>query len=302
MANLRDLRLRMRAIQQTLQVTKAMDLISTAKLRKGRRLLLDMEPYFTRIQKLMYDLLSGARMEKSIFFEGSRFDSSKIRTQQLPGRTAIVAISSDKGLAGGYNTNIYRHVNELCSQVKNPVLIIVGASAYKHFVHSQWLVLENYIFHSRLPDLDDAKTIADYLLSQYLSGMFDEVHIVYTHMYSTVKILPRDLQVLPLNENKIQEEFQEIGEERREIDFEYWPSTKVVFDSLVPMYVKGIIYSCLIEAYASEQKERMTAMDEASKNAEEMLTKLHILYNRTRQAGITQEMTEIVGGSEALKN
>ena len=292
MANLRDVRLRMRAIQQTLQVTKAMNLISTAKLRKGRRTLQDVEPYFTRIRKTMFDILSGASMEESKFFTGSGKKESA--------RTAIVVVTSDKGLAGGYNANIFRQVNQLCEKVKNPVLILVGAVGYRYFIHSPWLVMENYSFKSRMPELDEAKEIAEYLISQYLWGIFDEIHIVYTHMYSSIKLLPREEQILPLNIDRMQEEFEKTEGKRVELQFEYLPSKESVFDALVPVFIKGIIYGSLVEAYASEQSSRMSAMDEASKSAEDMLASLQIHYNRARQAGITQEMTEIVGGAEAL--
>ena len=294
MANLRDVRLRMRAIQQTLQVTKAMNLISTAKLRKGRRVLEDTEPFFTRIQKSMFDILSGAGMERSKFLTAPEDEKTS--------RTAIVAVTSDKGLAGGYNANIFRQVNQLCAEVKNPVLILIGAIGYRYFIHSPWLILENYSFRSRMPELDDAKEIAEYIVSQYLWGMFDEVHIVYTHMYSSIKLLPREQQLLPLNEKLMQKEFEKSGGKRQELQFEYWPSREVVFQSLVPLYVKGIIYGSLVEAYVSEQSARMSAMDEASKNAEDMLASLQIHYNRVRQASITQEMTEIIGGAAALTN
>jgi F-type H+-transporting ATPase subunit gamma len=131
--------------------------------------------------------------------------------------------------------------------------------------------------------------------------MFDEVHIVYTHMFSAIKLLPTVIQLLPLNEEKLQEEIAGFGEKKRvSLEFEYMPSEEVVFDSLVPMYVKGVIYGCLVEAYTSEQSARMTAMDEACKNAREMLDSIKLTYNRIRQAEITQEMTEIVSGSAAL--
>ena len=292
MANLRDVRLRMRAIGQTLQVTKAMKLISTAKLRKGRRVLEDMEPYFVRIQKSMFDILSGAGMAKSKFLTTVEGEKKS--------RTAIVAITSDKGLAGGYNANIFRQVNQLCARVKNPTLILVGSIGYRYFIHSPWLILENFSFKSRLPDLDEAKEISEYIVSQYLWGMFDEVHIVYTHMYNSIKLLPRERQILPLDAKKMQEEFEQAGGKRVDLHFEYLPSKEEVFAHLVPLYVKGYIYGCLVEAYASEQSARMSAMDEASKSAEEMLADLQIYYNRVRQASITQEMTEIVGGAAAL--
>ncbi|MDR2480387.1 MAG: ATP synthase F1 subunit gamma [Treponema sp.] len=295
MANLRDVRLRMRAIRQTLQVTRAMNLISTAKLRKGRRVLGDTEPYFTRIQKSMFDILSGAGKVRSAFFREP--DSTKAV------RTAIVAVTSDKGLAGGYNANIFRQVNELCARVKNPILILIGSIGYRYFVHSPHIILENFSFRSQMPTVESAGEIAEYIVSQFLWGMFDEVHIVYTHMYSTIKLLPTERQILPLNAEKLQEEICSTGNMKRvELQFEFIPSEGKVFDALVPLYIKGIVYGAMVEAYVSEQSARMAAMDEASKSAEDMLASLQISYNRARQAGITQEMSEIVGGSAALSD
>jgi F-type H+-transporting ATPase subunit gamma len=285
----------MRAIRQTLQVTKAMNLISTAKLRKGRRVLEDTEPFFTRIQKSMYDILSGAEGVDSQFFR--RPGEDKIS------HSAVVVVTSDKGLAGGYNANIFRHVSGLCSRLTNPLLILIGAIGYRYFINSPYLILENFSFRSRLPELEDAKEIADYIISQYMWGMFDEVHIVYTHMYSTIKLLPAERQVLPLNVEKIQEEIARTGGQKRvELQFDYLPSEGEVFDALVPLYIKGIIYGSLVESYVSEQSARMAAMDEASKSAEDMLASLQIHYNRARQASITQEVSEIISGSAALGN
>jgi F-type H+-transporting ATPase subunit gamma len=294
MANLRDVRLRMRAIEQTLQVTKAMDLISTAKLRKGRRVLEDTEPYFTRIQKSMYDIVAGAGYASSEFLGRNRSAGDENC------HSAVAVISSDKGLAGGYNAAIFRYVEDLCLRIKNPILLLIGSIGYRHFMHTPHLILENFSFKSKLPEVDDAQEIADYLIAQYLWGMFDEVHIVYTHMHSAIKLLPTEKFILPLRENIMRQELNRIETKKRERhDFVYIPSQEAVFEALVPLYIKGLVYGCMVEAYASEQSARIAAMDEASKNAEEMLGALQIRYNRVRQAGITQEMTEIVSGSSA---
>ncbi|MDR0321534.1 MAG: ATP synthase F1 subunit gamma [Treponema sp.] len=292
MMNLRDVRQRMRAIAQTLQVTKAMKLISTAKLRKGRSMLENTEPYYKRIQKSMFDILSRENNIRSEFFRKSNTSSP---------HTAIMVITSDKGLAGGYNMNVFRRVNDLCSKVKNPLLILVGSVGYRYFIHTQYVILENFSFNSQIPTLDHAGEIADYMISQYLWELFDEIHIVYTHMFSTVKLTATEHQILPLVKEKIQKELFEIDDKKREdLRFEFMPSAGEVFDMLVPQYIKGVIYGAMVEAYASEQSARMTAMDEASKNAEDMLATLKISYNRARQAGITQEISEIIGGSSAL--
>jgi F-type H+-transporting ATPase subunit gamma len=259
----------MRAIDQTLQVTKAMNLVSTSKLRKGRRLLSDTEPYFKRIQKSMFDILSCAGNIQSAYFR--KRDPSK------PWRTAIIAVTSDKGLAGGYNANIFRHVNDLCQRVENPVLILVGSIGYRYFAHSPRVILENFSFHSQVPTLVHAGEIAEYVVSQYLWGVFDEIHIVYTYMFSAVRMTPEEHQIIPLVKEKIQSDLLEIGGEKRvDLKFELLPSAEAVFDTLVPQYIKGFIYGSMVEAYASEQSARMSAMDEASKSAEDMLSSFAI--------------------------
>jgi F-type H+-transporting ATPase subunit gamma len=293
MTNLRDVRLRMRAIEQTLQVTKAMKLISTAKLRKGRRLLHDTEPYFNRIQKSVFDIYSDAGEINSVYF--------RKKNKLEKSRTAIIAITSDRGLAGGYNANIFRQVNELCSKVENPILILIGAMGFRYFSNSPHIILENFPFCSQVPTMEYAEEISSYVLSQYLWEVYDEIHIVYTHMFSSVKVVPTERQLVPLNKEKIQSEIMAMGNKKRiDLRFDFLPSPEEVFDTLVPHYLKGIIYCCMVEAYASEQSARMAAMDEASKSAEEMLAELRINYNRARQAGITQEISEVVGGSAAL--
>ncbi|GHU21230.1 ATP synthase gamma chain [Spirochaetia bacterium] len=294
MANEQEVRVRIRAIRQTLQVTKAMNLISTSKLRKGRRTLEDTEPFFTRVQKTLYDIISGVGDVQSDFLR--RGDSPDQK------HTAVIIVSSDKGLAGSFNASIIRLASTVCDSVANPVLIPVGNIAYRHFVHSPYAILENFSFRSQLPTLDDAKTIADYVISQYLWGIFNEVHIVYTHMYSTIKLLPVERQILPLDAKKMQEMITQSGGERREtLHFEYLPSKEIVFHTLIPLSIQGLIYGCLVESYVSEQSARMAAMDESSKNAENMLADLQIYYNRVRQANITQEMTEISSGASSLE-
>lgn len=283
----------MRAVEQTLQVTKAMNLISAAKLRKGRRMLLDTEPYFKRIQKSMFDIISCAGHIDSAFF--------RKQDKSMPFRTAIIVITSDKGLAGGYNANVFHHVNTLCSKVQNPELILIGTVGYRYFAHSPHVVLENFSFHSQIPTLEHAEEITEYVISQYLWGMFNEIHIVYTHMFNAVKMMTVDKQVIPLVKEKIQDDLSGTGDEKRvDLKFDFIPSAEEVFDILVPQYIKGVIYGTMVEAYASEQSARIAAMAEASKSAEEMLDSLKLNYNRARQAGITQEMSEISGGSTAM--
>jgi F-type H+-transporting ATPase subunit gamma len=293
MANLHDIRLRMNTITQTLKVTSAMNLISTAKLRKGRQLLADTEPFFNRIQKTMAELVYSAGKVESPFFAVNK-----------TGRTAVIAITSDRGLAGGYNANIFRYVTGICKNISNPVLILVGNIGQHYFVNSPYMVLENFSFASQPPTLEEAHAISDYIVSQFEWGVFGEVRIVYTHMYNALKLLPAEIMVLPFNVEKLRVALSgtELSKtlEEKPINFEYIPSPEAITDALAPQYVSGLIYGCLVEAYVSEQSARMSAMDEASRNARDILAKQQLSYNHTRQAGITQEVTEIVSGAEAL--
>lgn len=287
MANLRDVRGRIRGVSQTLQVTKAMKLISTSKLRRARRMLSDSEPYFSRIRETMGEIVgSGGRVESEFFAQ---------RGHAPDRRTAVVMITSDRGLAGGYNANVLRFAEGLCQTLPNPFLIVVGAVGQRLLAGSSLPVLESFTFHSRIPEVRDAKEIADFVVSQFQWEAFDEVIIVYTHMHGPIKLVPESIRVLPLEP----EAFSQEGGRSR-IVFDYLPSATAVFDVLAPLYVKGVVYGALVEAYASEQSARMAAMDEASKNAEEMLGALQLAYNRARQASITQEVTEIVSGASAL--
>ncbi|MDR3355971.1 MAG: ATP synthase F1 subunit gamma [Spirochaetaceae bacterium] len=295
MANLRDIRVHMKSIAQTLKVTNAMNLISTAKLRKGRRLLTDTEPYFDRIQKTMAELLRSAGKVQSPYFAE---DSARA------GRTGVIVVTSDKGLAGGYNANIFRYVLEVCKKVCNPVLVLIGNIGQRYFVNTPYMVLENFSFASRMPLLEEANEISEYVISQFTWGVFSEVRIVYTHMYNTLKLLPAERVVLPFDIKKMRiaapgSGFSDI-EQQKPLNFDYIPSPEGVFDALAPQYITGLVYGCLVEAYASEQSARMSAMDEASKNARDILERQQLSYNHVRQTGITQEVTEIVSGSEAL--
>jgi F-type H+-transporting ATPase subunit gamma len=295
MANLRDIRVRMKTIAQTLKVTNAMNLISTAKLRKGRRLLADTEPYFNHIQKTMAELLRSAGRVESPYFA---VDNTGM------GRTGVIVVTSDKGLAGGYNANIFRYVLDVCKTVQNPVLLLIGNMGQRYFVNTPYMVLENFSFASRMPTLEEAQEVAEYVISQFDWGVFSEVRIVYTHMYSMMKLQPVERVVMPFDIEKMSRispgsAFSEL-EQQKPLNFEYIPSPEDVFDALAPQYITGLIYGCLVEAYASEQSARMSAMDEASRNARDILAKQQLSYNHVRQAGITQEVTEIVSGSSAL--
>jgi len=224
-ANLRDVRGRMKAITQTLQVTKAMKLISTAKLRKSRRRLEDSQTFFAKIRETMAAVVAHADVEDSDFFD--------LRAKNATRRTGVIVITTDRGLAGGYNAAIARFTEEICAKLPNPFLILVGTIGQRYFMRSPYPVLENFSFKSRLPDVFDAKEVADFIISQFTWGMFDEVHIVYTRMRSSVLLVPESIRLLPLDSSRLGAQKPSFETERpKVVAFEYLPSAHEVFDAL----------------------------------------------------------------------
>jgi F-type H+-transporting ATPase subunit gamma len=288
MANLRDVRLRIRAIKQTLKVTRAMNLISTSKLRSGKQVLANTVPYFMRIQRTLADIINNISGVQSHYFK---------RAADAP--ACIIAVTSDKGLAGGYNASVFHYCMDMATRMETkPVIVLVGQVGIRYFGTCPYSVIETFSFESKLPTLSDATEIATYVLSQFDWGGFGEIHIVYTRMYNAVKQAVVDQQLLPFD----REAMHRTNPARDASDhFEYVPSPEEVFEELAPQYVAGVIYGALVEAYTSEQSQRMNAMDQASRNAQDMLDKQQLFYNRARQAQITQEITEIVAGTAALK-
>lgn len=185
MANLRDVRTRIRGVSQTLQVTRAMNLISTAKLRKARRVLEDALPFFDRIREAMNEIVEDAGRVDSEYFN--------LRSGNERRRTAVIVVTSDRGLAGGYNANMARFAENLCASFAGAFIIVVGSVGQRYFVNSRHPVIENFSYRSKLPEVSDARQIADFVVSQFLWEVFDEVHIAYTRMHSAVRLVPESV-------------------------------------------------------------------------------------------------------------
>lgn len=284
---MRDIQNRMKGVRQTLQVTGAMKLISTSKLRKARRRLDETLPYFDAIRSAMRDIISHAEGH------GARwFDERKAKPDR---RVATLVVTADKGLAGGYNHVVIRFVEESCPP--RSILMPIGAVGKRHFMEKDYVLLEDFAVSTKEPTVYEAKEIAHFVVEQFNAGRIDEFRIVYTRMRSTVKLEPEMLVLLPLDPEHIV-----AGARTAKVEeaYRYMPSEDSVFDMLVPQYLKGVIYGALVQSFASEQAARMSAMDSASKNAEEMLIRLRLVYNRARQSAITNEVSEIVAGAAAL--
>jgi F-type H+-transporting ATPase subunit gamma len=282
----------MRSVSQTLKVTEAMRLISTSRLRKARKALSESVPYFKRIRLLMEDITEKCGPDTGIYFDP--------RLDKPNRKTALLVITGDRGMAGGFHHKVISLAESLCAQAANPYLLMAGSLGTRYFLHTQIPILEDFKSKSEIPSLDIARRISYFVQGQYRKGLIDEFHIVYTKMHSVVKILPESLKLLPLDRAQFEKDRGELADKTR-VSYSYEPSYATILESLVPEYVEGVIYATLVESYASEQSSRMTAMDSASKNAREMLDKLSLKYNRARQAIITAEVSEIVSGAAALE-
>jgi F-type H+-transporting ATPase subunit gamma len=298
METMRDIRNRMKSVRQTLQVTGAMKLISTSKLRKARRRLEDTLPYFDGISDAMRDIICHSEENGQKWFDARKDKSER--------KVATLVITADKGLAGGYNHSIIRFVEESCPA--GSLLMPIGNVGKRYFMDKDYVLVEDFAISAKEPTVYEAKEAAAFAASQFREGKIDEFHVVYTRMHSIVRLEPTMQTLLPLDARDIAKREKDAAAKDALADkfdsttYRYLPSEEGLFDALVPQYLKGIVYGALVSAFASEQAARMTAMDAATKNAEEMLGRLGLRYNRARQAAITSEVSEIVAGAAALED
>lgn len=295
MAHISEIKLRMKSIKETQQITRAMKLISAAKLKKARRQLDHALPYFEKVKSTMVDILMHSGTINNKFFD--------VRDEKKGRKIAYIIITGDKGLAGGYNHNMIKFVEERLKEDKDKLLFIAGSVGKYHFIKNKYNVNMEFDYPVQNPTIYRAREIATFMLEMFDKGVYDEMYIAYTYMHSTINVEPRLMKLLPLELHTLKEDLNITGEIEKEIDdsLYYEPNIEVVLDILVHKYVKGIIYGAFVEAFTSEQSSRMTSMDNATSNAEDMINKLNLYYNRARQSKITQEISEIVGGAEALK-
>jgi F-type H+-transporting ATPase subunit gamma len=288
METMRDIRRRMKSVRQTLQVTGALKLISTSKLRKARRRLEETLPYFEGISEAMRDIIAHSEENGQKWFDRRKGKAER--------KLATLVITADMGKAGGYNHAIIRFVEQSCPA--GSLLMPVGNVGKRYFMEKDYILVEDFAVSTKEPTVYEAKEIAAFASSQFLEGKIDEFRIIYTKMRSIVQLEPTSLTLLPLDPKDL----SEAGTGIDPAAYRYLPSEEGLFDALVPQYLKGIAYGALVSAFASEQAARMTAMDAATKNADEMLGRLGLRYNRARQAAITSEVSEIVAGAAALED
>lgn len=295
MATIKEIRTRMKSVEQTLKITNAMYLISSSKLRKARQMLSDVQPYFQKITETISDILHHSPEIEHCFFDKRPHKKGAER------KVGYVVITGDKGLAGAYNHNIIKLTEQLVAQTSGAIVFPVGQFGRNYFITHGVVEQddESFLYTVQDPTTHRAMEMSEFLLGQFTRGELDEVYIIYTEMVSSVRLEPTVRKLLPLDVDAFP--WKPRTPERYHQTVEYVPSAKSVLSQLVPGYAKGILFGALVESFCSEQNARMTAMDSSTKNAREMLRALSLVYNRVRQSAITQEITEIVGGSQQKK-
>lgn len=297
MGSMREIRTRINSVQSTMKITNAMYLMSSSKLKRARTRLDATAPYFTAIQDTMAEILAHLHETEHEYFTpcGEKVPPEEAR------KRAYVVITSDKGLAGAYNHNVIKLTEEYLKKGKDNTLLFVGYNARNYFQRKQrefpGLKLDDeYSYPAVDPEYWRALYMAEHLIQLYRGRQIDEIYLIYTRMVNAMTSNAEMLRMLPLDRDMFP---SAPPEEEHSYETSFVPSPHAVLRQLVPNYLMGLIYGGMIESYASEQNARMQAMDNATSNAKEMVKDLSLLYNRVRQAAITQEITEVVGGAQA---
>ena len=276
----KDIKNRIRSMESTKQITKAMEMVAASKLRQAQNRITASRPYFEILSNTISDIVATNR----------DFTSPYLRKRE-GNRVLFVVIAGDRGLAGGYNSNVIK-LAVARMEGKEATVLPIGKKALDYFRSKGYALLAETYAEAADVDIGDCFSIAKLLSKVWLAGNFDEIHVAYTNFVSVLSQTADVRQLLPL-----------IPEEREATESRcvtlYEPEPEEVFASIVPEYLGGIVYGTLCESRCAEQAARRTAMDSATSNAEDMIADLSLKYNRARQAAITQEITEIVAGAEA---
>ena len=291
MANAREILDRMKRIQDTMKITNAMYMISSSKLKKAKASLDETEPYFYSMQMAIGRILRHVPDMESIFFRTSEKSPEEKRA-------GYIVITADKGLAGSYNHNILKIAEEHLKSQKKHKLFVLGEVGRHYFEKRGCHIDKQFHYTVQNPTLNRARNITEELLLSYIKGELDEIYIIYTKMVSPIKEEAELLQLLPLKKADFQVQIP-AGIPIEQVSFR--PSPEEVMNRIVPRYIEGFVYGALVESYSCEQNARMMAMEAATKSAKDMLHELSILYNRARQAAITQEITEVIAGAKSQK-
>ena len=282
-ANMKAVKLRIKSVQSTMQITKAMELVASSKLRKAKERAEVCRPYFETMHQTLVDIAQGNTDFSSVY--AREYGNEK---------RCYVLIAGDRGLAGGYNTNLFKCL-EAASVNQDFLVLPIGKKAVEYSKRNGFACVTESFGEIADVSVADCFEMANLLCGEFKKGEFGHIDLCYTKFVSMLSQQPSAIPVLPLKDLTDKQDTKSI---RNLILYE--PDASEVFDAIVPEYLAGLIYGAVCESVASELAARRTAMEAATNNAEEMIEKLNLHYNRARQASITQEITEIVGGAEGV--
>ena len=281
MANMKDVKRRIKSVESTMQITKAMQLVASSKMRKAKDRAEAVHPFFEGVFQVMADI--SRDHEFTSVFTKKKFKNSVL----------LIVIAGDRGLAGGFNSNVLKLAKAKADAITESggeaMIMAIGKKAVEYFEKREYKLIDGFPQIAEGIELLDAMMIANKVIEKFKLGDFDAVELVYTTFVSVMTQEPQHLRILPV------ENLEYLGKKHPMTIYD--PSPEEVFDSLIPEYMGGMLYSAIVDSFASEQAARRTAMESASDNANEMIDKLSLLYNRARQAQITQEITEISSAS-----
>ncbi len=286
-ANMKSVKLRIKSVQSTMQITKAMELVASSKLRRAKERAESCRPYFRELHKTLQEIAVGNTDFTSVYAKEASSE-----------RCCYVVIAGDRGLAGGYNTNLFKCL-EAEAAGKDYVVLPIGKKAVEYFKRKKIPCLTEAFAEVAHVSVADCYEMAHLLCAEFEKGSFGHIDLCFTTFVSMLSQRPEVISMLPLTDLAADVESEEKNKIIRNLIL-YEPNASEVFDAMVPEYLAGLIYGGVCEGLASELAARRMAMEAATSNAEEMIEKLNLYYNRARQASITQEITEIVGGAEGI--
>lgn len=287
MASMRDIKRRKGSIQSTQQITKAMKLVSTVKLQRSKQHAMDARGYFSYMYRTVQSMLAKAGTIQHPYI-----------TPQESGKKAVIMITGNRGLAGGYNSNVIKLITRGDFKKEDLVIYTLGSKGREAMARYGYELAEDYSQMIDEPEYVDAMRLSANLLNAFKKGEIGEIYLAYTHFKNTVVHEPVLMKLLPVEPASMEEAAETDTVDDIPMNFE--PKEQEALDLIIPKYVTSLIYGGMVESVASENGARMQAMDAATSNAEELVSKLTLQYNRARQGSITQELTEIIAGANAI--
>lgn len=291
MSNAREIKNRISSVNDTMKITNAMYMISSSKLKKAKINLKNTQPYFYSLQEAIVRVIKRIPEDVKL----SYFDD---RTDKLDRNKGYIVITGDKGLAGAYNNNVIKIAEDELKKDGNHVLFVAGNVGRSYFENKGINYDAEFKYTVQNPTLHRARVISGSIVQMFNEQKLDEIYIIYTRMINSLESKAEIQKILPLRKVDF---MGEDGTDDTADETNYIPTPHDVLNNLIPNFVTGFIYGALTEAYSSEQNARMMAMEAATNNAKDMLKELSIIYNRARQAAITQEVTEVISGAKAQK-